>query len=163
MDFVCVGKIVNTHGIKGEVRLLSDFLEKDLVFKAGFKVYIGDAKEELVIKSYRKHKQFDMLLFEGIDNINLVLKYKGKRVYINKRDLNLGEGEFILEDLIGMKVRCDDQYLGVVKDILVTKAGYLLQVTFAKNYYIPYNNNYIKQVDGQAKIVYGKNIKDLIL
>ena len=85
-NLIYIGKIVNTHGIKGEVRLLSNFLEKDLIFKNGFKVYIGSKKEEQVINTYRPHKLFDMLTFKGVDDINLVLKYKGEKVYINKAD-----------------------------------------------------------------------------
>ena len=163
MNLICVGTIVNTHGIKGEVRLLSSFEEKTRVFKEGFKVYIGEEETEETIQTYRRHKQFDMLTFVGINDINDVLKYKGKKVYINKDDLALKDNEYLLEDLIGMNVVCDGDVLGIVSDIFETKAGKLLYVTFAKNYYIPYNNYYIKQVDVQMKTIYGKHIKDLIL
>lgn len=163
MNLIYVGKIVNTHGIKGEIRLISNFEEKTLVFKENFRIYIGEEKEEQVIQTYRVHKQFDMLTFKGIEDINLVLKYKGKKVYINKEDLNLKEDEYILEDLIGMKIICDKEELGVVSDIYDNKAGKLLYVSFAKNYYIPYNNYYIKQVDVQKKEIHGENVKDLIL
>ena len=104
MNLIYIGKIVNTHGIKGEVRLLSNFEEKDLIFKEGFKVYIGSMNEEETINTYRHHKQFEMISFKGINDINLVLKYKGKKVYINKDDLNLKDDEYLLEDLIGMKI-----------------------------------------------------------
>lgn len=163
MNLIYVGKIVNTHGIKGEVRLLSSFEEKNLIFKSDFKIYIGDDHEEQTINTYRRHKEFDMLTFKGIEDINLVLKYKGKKVYINKEDLNLKEDEYILEDLIGMKIICNNEELGIVSDIYDNKAGKLLYVSFAKNYYIPYNNYYIKQVDVQKKEIHGENIKDLIL
>ena len=163
MNLIYVGKIVNTHGIKGEVRLLSNFEEKSLIFKPDFKVYIGANHEEQTINTYRHHKEFDMLTFKEIEDINLVLKYKGKKVYINKEDLNLKEDEYILEDLIGMKIICNNEELGVVSDIYDNKAGKLLYVSFAKNYYIPYNNYYIKQVDVQKKEIHGENIKDLIL
>ena len=163
MNLIYVGKIVNTHGIKGEVRLLSNFEEKSLIFKPDFKVYIGDNHEEQTINTYRHHKEFDMLTFKEIEDIDLVLKYKGKKVYINKEDLNLKEDEYILEDLIGMKIICNNEELGVVSDIYDNKAGKLLYISFAKNYYIPYNNYYIKQVDVQKKEIHGENIKDLIL
>lgn len=163
MNLIYVGKIVNTHGIKGEVRLLSNFAEKNLIFKPDFKVYIGSADEEQIINTYRQHKNFDMLTFKGISDINQVLKYKGEKVYINKEDLALKEDEYILEDLIGMEIICDNEKLGIVSDIYANKAGKLLYITFAKNYYIPYNNEYIKQVDVQKKEIHGENIKDLIL
>ena len=63
MKYVYIGKIVNTHGIKGELRILSDFKYKDKVFKSNMLIYIGKDKIEEKIVSYRKHKNFDM---EGI-------------------------------------------------------------------------------------------------
>ncbi len=163
MNLISIGKIVNTHGIKGEVRLLSNFAEKKLIFKKGFPIYIGEEKQKEIIQTYRHHKQFDMLTFEGTSDINEVLKYKGKKVYINKDDLHLKEEEYLLEDLIGMKIISKGEELGIVNDILDTPAGKLLSVAFAKNYYIPYNNVYIKQVDARKKEIHGENIKDLIL
>lgn len=163
MNLIYIGKIVNTHGIKGEVRLLSNFEEKDLIFKEGFKVYIGSMNEEETINTYRHHKQFEMISFKGINDINLVLKYKGKKVYINKDDLNLKDDEYLLEDLIGMKIINNEEQLGTVTDIYDTKAGKLLYISFAKNYYIPYNSNYIKQVDVRRKEIQTENVKDLIL
>ena len=163
MNLIYIGKIVNTHGIKGEVRLLSNFEEKDLIFKEGFKVYIGSMNEEETINTYRHHKQFEMISFKGINDINLVLKYKGKKVYINKDDLNLKNDEYLLEDLIGMKIINNEEQLGTVTDIYDTKAGKLLYISFAKNYYIPYNSNYIKQVDVRRKEIQTENVKDLIL
>ena len=163
MNWIYIGKIVNTHGIKGEVRLLSNFSKKALVFKKDFKIYIGEEKEEEIINTYRPHKQFDMLTFQGINDINKVLKYKGKKVYMNREELFLEENEFLLEDLIGMKIICNNESLGSVHDIIDNKAGKLLQITFAKNYYIPYNNYYIKKVNLKTKEIYTENIKDLIL
>ena len=163
MNLIYVGKIVNTHGIKGEVRLLSNFEEKDLVFKKDFKVYVGDERKELIINSYRPHKEFDMLTFRGIEDINQVLKYKGKKVYIDKEDLHLKEDEYLLEDLIGMNIICDKEVLGVVSDIYEAPQGKLLYITFAKKYYIPYNNYYIKEIDTKKKEIHAENIKGLIL
>lgn len=163
MNLIYVGKIVNTHGIKGEVRLLSNFEEKELVFKKDFKVYVGDERKELIINSYRPHKEFDMLTFRGIEDINQVLKYKGKKVYIDKEDLHLKEDEYLLEDLIGMEIIFDGEVLGVVKDIYEAPQGKLLYITFAKNYYIPYNNYYIKEIDTKKKEIHAENIKGLIL
>lgn len=65
MDYIKIGKIVNTHGIKGEVRLLSKFPYKDKVFVKDMNIYI-DKKYKEVINSYRKHKNFDMITFSRI-------------------------------------------------------------------------------------------------
>ena len=84
MNYIYVGKIVNTHALKGEIRIISDFEYKDRVFIVNNRLYVGEKKEELIIETYRVHKQFDMIKFKGIDNINDVIKYKGNKVYIDK-------------------------------------------------------------------------------
>ena len=53
MDYIFIGKIVSTHGIKGEVKIISDFFEKDKIFKKGFKLYITPLYHEEVINTYR--------------------------------------------------------------------------------------------------------------
>ena len=108
-----LGKVVNTHCIKGEVRILSNFKYKDVVFKKGSHLFIlGD---ELVINSYRVHKGYDMVTFEGIKDINEVLKYNGKKVFIKKDDYNFPG--ILNEDLIGTLVVCEGRKIGIVKEI----------------------------------------------
>lgn len=148
MDYIFIGKIVNTHGIKGEVRILSEFDKKELVFKKGFNIYIGSEHEKKVINSYRVHKNYDMVTFIGINDINDVLKYKGSKVYINRNDLNLNENDFLIQDLINLKVISGNQPYGIVKDIMQNKANILLQIeNNAKIYYIPYVKEYINEVN----------------
>ena len=89
MKYLYIGKLVNTHGIKGEVRILSKFRYKDKVFNKDFKFYIGKDKKEYIIESYRPHKNFDMFVFKGFNDINLIEHLKGSLVYINKDDLKL--------------------------------------------------------------------------
>lgn len=163
MKYIYVGKIVNTHGIKGEIRILSDFLKKDLVFKKDFILYIGPNKEEEIIKTYRKHKEFDMVTLEGINNINEVLKYKGCNVYINRENLEIEDNNYILEDLIDFEIKDNEKILGKLKDFMYNNGNILLIIEGQKNFYIPYNDYYIKKVDLKNKIVYTENAKDLIL
>ena len=77
MNWIYIGEIVNTHGLKGEVRLLSDFEYKKEAFLLGNKVYIGKNKEEVTIKTYRVHKEYDMFTFENLNTIDDVIIYKG--------------------------------------------------------------------------------------
>ena len=98
-NYVYIGKIVNTHGIKGELRILSDFDKKELVFKNNFNIYIGPSYIKETINTYRVHKEYDMVTLIGYDNINEVLKYKGLNVYINRDDLNLDNNDYIMSDL----------------------------------------------------------------
>ena len=163
MDLVYLGKIVNTHGIKGELRLLSDFDKKDLVFKPGFNIYIGDARRKEVIASYRHHKCFEMITLEGYDNINEVLKYKGMNVYINREDLYLDENDYLLEDLIGLNIKEGTEILGKVVEIVYNGSGTLLVVEGTKKFYIPNNKEFIIKVDFENKEIECKNAKGLIL
>ena len=89
MELVRIGKIVNTHGIKGELRILSDFEFKDKVFKKGVKVYVGKKKKEFIINSYRFHKIFDMVTFEGFNSLYDVEYLKGDFLFVFEEDLTL--------------------------------------------------------------------------
>lgn len=156
MKFINIGKIVNTHGIKGELRILSDFKYKDKVFKKDFKFYIGKDKEELIVNSYRHHKIFDMVTFNDLNDINLVLKYKGKEVYINEEDLDL-DGEIYIDNLIGYKVVVGDKDIGVVTDVMHMKANDILRVN---DILIPYVKEFILKIEDNT--IYVKDVGGLI-
>jgi len=163
MDYVYIGKIVNTHGIKGELRLLSDFDKKDKVFKEGFTIYIGDIRRKEVIASYRKHKMFDMITLEGYSNINEVLKYKGMEVFVNREDLDLSKDDYLLSDLIGLTIKEDGETLGKVVEIVYNGSSTLLEIEGTKHFYIPNNSEFIKEVNLEEKVIECKNAKGLML
>lgn len=148
-NFIYVGKIVNTHGIKGEIRILSDFEYKDRVFVPNMKIYIGRKKEEEVIKTYRHHKNFEMITMDGYTNINDVLKYKGLYVYIDKKDLNLASDEVLDSDLINLTVLIDSREKGVVKGIRNSGGNNkILEIeTGNKTILIPYQREFISKID----------------
>ncbi len=162
MDYVYIGKIVGTHGIKGEIRIISNFDKKEKVFIKDMAIYIGNNKDREVINSYRKHKNYDMITLKDINNINDVLKYKGLKVYVLRNDLNLGD-DYILDDLLGMKIVSEGIEYGIVENIFDNNGNTLLQISFEKNYYIPYNSDYIKEVSLENYFIEVKNVKDLIL
>ena len=162
MDYILIGKIVNTHGIKGELRLLSDFDKKEKVFKNNFNIYIGPNHIKETISSYRHHKMFDMITLIGYNNINEVLKYKYMDVYVKRSDLNLNDNDYLLEDLIGMEIIDNNESLGKVIDYQNTNTV-LLKISGVKEFYIPLVDEYIINVDTKNKIINVKNGKDLIL
>ena len=152
MELVRIGKIVNTHGIKGELRILSDFEFKDKVFKKGVKVYVGKKKKEFIINSYRFHKIFDMVTFEGFNNINDVEYLKGDFVYVNEEDLNLKENEILKSKLIG--------FVGKITEIFWAKANDVIRVN--ENILIPYVDEFIEKLDKENKKIYVKNVRGLL-
>ena len=152
MEYMNVGKIVNTHGIKGEVRILSDFSDKT-IFNPGNTLYVGN--DILKITSYRVHKNYDMVTFEGINDINDVLKYKGMDVFIKREDID----GFIIEDLIGYEVYTSKP-VGKV-DRLISNIKYVILV-LDNGSMIPYIDSFIIKVDTDNKRVYIKEIEGLI-
>ena len=162
-EYVWIGKVVNTHGIKGEFRILSNFELKSNVFIPDNHVYIGDDKKEYTILSYRHHKDFEMITVDGINDINQAILLKGKKVYFKRSDLNLNNDDYLIDDLLDCDVIEDDKTLGKVKDIIYNNANILLNVTGIKSFYIPLQGNYITKVDKESKKIYTSNAKDLII
>ncbi len=160
MNYIYIGKIVNTHGIKGEVRILSDFEYKNQIFKKNFKLYIGENKQEYIIETYRFHKIFDMVKFIGFNDINTVINLKGEKVYINKQDIKI-DGYFD-EDIIGLDAYTD-KYIGVVTDIMHNK---LQNILIIKNEnqenLVPYVDEFIEKIDLDNHKIYIKEIEGLI-
>ena len=163
MKYLYIGKIVNTHGIKGEVRLLSNFKYKDRVLKKNMTIYIGESKYKEIISSYRHHKQFEMICMQGYDNINQILKYKGLKVYINKDDLKLAKDEYLDEDLIGLDVKVDNNIIGKIKRIEKYPHQDLIVVKVKeKDCLIPYVSDIIEEVNLNERYIVIKDIKGLI-
>ena len=163
MKYLYLGKIVNTHGIKGEIRILSNFKYKSKVLKKHFKVYIGKNKQEETINSYRPHKQFDMITLEGITNINDVLKYKGSSIFINRNDLVLESGEYLDEDLIGMSVLMNQKNCGTIVRIQQDRYQDKIVVNKEeKEYLVPYVYDIIKEINIKEKTITLEPIKGLL-
>ena len=151
MVYIKIGKIVNTHALKGEVRLISNFEYKDRVFKVGNILYVGHLKTPLEIESYRVHKQFDMVKFVGIDYINDVLKYKGSNVYFNEDDLNLNDNELLNSDFPLMELYNDNAYVGKIEEYRCDNGNEMIRVN---GKYIPYNKDFIERIDKANKKIY---------
>lgn len=152
MEKIYIGKIVNTHGIKGEIRILSDFDYKEKAFKVGSKIYIDD--EEHIIKSYRRHKNYEMITIDEYNNINDVLKFMKKKVYKEKNDLNLSDDEVLDSDLLSYKVVDKNNKSGIIKEIFyASPTNKILRVVFEKEVLIPMNSDMIKIIDKKKKLV----------
>ncbi|UCZ51746.1 ribosome maturation factor RimM [Bacillus shivajii] len=162
-DWLNVGKIVNTHGIRGEVRVISRTDFPETRYAPGSKLYIYDGAKEhkpVIVKTWRKHKQFDLLSFEGFDNVNEVEKYKDKllKVKIDDLDDDMYEGEYYYHEIIGLSVYTDTgTYIGKVKEILSPGANDVWVVKSSeakKEILLPYIDDVIKSVDlDEEKVV----------
>lgn len=157
-EYLNVGKIVNTHGIRGEVRVISqtDFPEER--YKKGAKLTLfkqGVKPLELTITSHRKHKNFDLLTFEGFTNVNEVIAWKESILKIDETQLTaLKDGEFYFHEIIGCDVFTEErQLIGTVKEILAPGANdvWVVQLGDKKEVYIPYIPQVVKEIDVEQK------------
>ena len=108
MNYFNVGKIVNTQGLQGEMRVLSvtDFAEER--FKKGNTLALFDKKD-----------QFDIIKFKGMYHINAIEKFRDFSLKVAEEDLSdLEEGEFYYHEIIGLEVYENDVLLGTIKEIL---------------------------------------------
>lgn len=118
-NLLWLGTIVNTHGIKGEVRVLSDSDSPNDRFKVGNILYYfkNNNKEELIIKTSRLHKQFILLTFEGINNINEIEWIKSSKIYCLKDKLE--NDEYYLSELIDKQVKDQSgEIIGVATSLI---------------------------------------------
>ena len=152
MNRIVLGKYVNTHGIKGEIRIKSSFPYKDKVFKIDNEIIIND--KVYVIKSYRVHKGYDMVTLAGINDINMIPFPKNTLVFID-RDKYLVKNEYIDSDLIGFIVYnnkierevTDIVYLNDNKKLIKTSSGYI-PFELVKNVDLENKRIEIGEVDG---------------
>lgn len=152
MKRIIIGKYVNTHGIKGEIRIKSNFPYKDKVFKIGNEIIID---KPYTITSYRVHKDYDMVTLEGINSINDIIHLKNSLVYV-ERDKYLDNNDYLDSDLIGFKLVNNELNL-VVTDISYINDKKKLLVS--ENKLIPFE--LIDKIDYSNKIIFIKDVMGL--
>lgn len=124
------GKIVGTHGIKGEVRI--DPWCDSPQFLADFdKLYLDDRGETFIEVKSRPHKNITLCKIKGVDNIDDAQRLRGRIVYIDRDDVKLDEGVNFVQDLIGLAVIDADsgENYGKITDVLRTGANDVYEVT----------------------------------
>ena len=156
-----VGKVVNTHGIRGELKILpqTDFPEER--FAKGSRLVLaepeGSRTVPVEVEGARPHKNVYILKLKGYDNINEVLPYKGWMLKVSENERKpLAEGEYYYNEIIGCRVVTDEgQELGVIRDILAPGANHVWVVErpAGKPVLLPVIDDVILEVDVQSKRV----------
>lgn len=162
MNKLYIGKVIGTHGIKGEIKVLSDVEVSDKAIKPNNTIYFENDDKEYKIASVRVHKGAYLVLLDGYNNINDVLFLNKKKVYINREDV-LSDDEYVLSDLIGFQVILDDKELGTIKDYENNNSYATFLVEGEKRFYLPNVSEYVTNIDLKSKKVYTKNVEDLII
>ena len=155
MTKLYIGKIVNTHGIKGELRIKDNLTikQRNEIFKIGSNLIIEDKSYK--ITSYRIHKDYDMVTFLGFTNINEVLFLKGKKVYKSKNEINLNNEDILDSELITYKVKTTDNIEGKILDIEETGNNYkILRLLINNNeVLVPYHKDFVKINSNKKEVI----------
>ncbi len=168
MEFLTVGQIVRTIGLKGEVKIYPSTHFRDTRFKKGGRVFLlnekGEVEKELTIKMHRTNGNCDNLIFEEISSIEEAEKINKKYLYVEKNPEILGKNEYFYSDLIGMKVSFDNgKDIGVVKAIEEYSAYATLRVKSQnKDVLIPFVNAFVKDVSLENKQIVINFIEGLL-
>lgn len=156
-DLSQIGKIVNTHGIKGELKVIpltshvNAYLNLDTIY-----LLENDFPKAYSLKHIRKVKNYWLYQLESFTNINQVLHLKGKTVYLEDQLLvPLQEGEFFIHDLIDAKVyNTKKEYLGVITNYFETGANGVCEVSSKKgDFLFPTTQEVLLEIHPEKKIV----------
>lgn len=154
MNYFKVGKIVNTQGLQGELRVLSVTDFADERFKKGSQLALFTPEDHLVktveIASHRKHKNFDIIKFKNHYHINEVEKYKEHILKVAEDKLSdLAEDEFYYHEIIGLDVYENEVLLGQIKEILQPGANdvWVVKRQGKRDLLLPYIPSVVLEVD----------------
>ncbi len=117
LEFITVGPIVNTHGIRGEIKLLPQGVEAELL--RGCKTLYINAVP-CAVEFSRVHKGCLLVKLVGVDDMDTALTYKNKTVTIRRKDVKLPKGVFFDQELLGITARDAEtgEELGKVEEVL---------------------------------------------
>lgn len=154
-DILQVGVITSTHGVRGEVKVFptTDDAER---FKRLKEVLLDTGKEQITleIEGVKFFKQFVILKFKGIDNINDVEKYRQKSLYVTRKNaVRLKKDEYFIADLIGLKVLDEEEKeIGRLEDVMETGANdvYVIRMSDGKELLLPAIKQCVLAVDMEA-------------
>lgn len=152
MSNIYIGVVTTTHGIKGELKIKSNFQYKEKIIKKGNTLIIDN--EKYLIKTHRIHKNIDMVTLNNFTNINEVLYLLKKKVYFNEDDLILKDNEILDKDLINFTVKSTDNQIGKIIEIFnASKDNKIMRIMFEKEVLIPFNSPMLKNINKEKKEV----------
>lgn len=158
MKKILVGKITGVFGIKGELKVLSDFEMPEKVFKKDNKIFLND--EVHSITRVRFHKNKYLIEIDNLKDINLVNKYRNSNVYTTFSDLELKPEEYLLNDLLNLDIYNEDKIIGKVTKVIDSKQNPLIKVN--DDFYIPLKSKFIKKISIIEKKIICENLEELM-
>lgn len=155
-QFLEIGRLINTHGIKGEMKL--EMWCDDIEYLKQFKTLYLDSsgRDGLKLVSARPQKNHAIVKFAEITSIDMAEKLKNSIVYCNRDDAEIDEGANYIQDLIGcavVDVETNEAY-GSVADVVNYGASDILDVVKGKkHHYIPVIPDIVKEIDTECEII----------
>ena len=148
-EYVEAGRIVNTHGVTGEVKI-EVWLDSPEYFRTFKRLFLNG--EEKKILSARPHKQFVIARLEGVDDLNAAMALKGKTVEVLRADAHLKDGEFFVQDILGFTVVDEDGHtVGKLVDAFETPASMLYVVRGESEHLIPAVREFIVGINAEKE------------
>lgn len=149
-DHICIGIIINTHGIRGEVKV--EPLTFDLHrFSQLNQVLLGEDGFQVSLEASRSDNRFVYLKFKEYNNINDVIKFKNQKIYISEKErLELPKDHFYEDDLLGKEVLDENSnLLGKVMEIIDNPANWILVIKDSNNNtaYVPFVKSFVKSIE----------------
>ncbi len=160
--YIEAGRIVGTHGLRGEVRI--DPWCDSAEFLCGFKKLYDAQGELLKVKRARVHKNIAVVQLEGTDTVEQADALRGRIVFIDRNDARLPEGVNFIQDLIGLRVEDADSgtFYGEVTDVLKTGANDVYQVSMdGRDYLVPVIPDVVVEKDIDGGVIKIRPIKGI--
>ncbi len=158
-DYIEIGKVVNTFGIKGELKIVSESDFVDYRYAVGKTIYLKlrSIIKEVKVSSFRIHKGNILITLDNLFDINEVEKYIGAVVLADKSDTPpLEDGEFYIDDVVGLDAyNVDGEKIGIVTDVIIIPANDLIEIELlnGKKELLPYVDEYILEITDDKIIV----------
>ena len=165
-EYLEIGKIVNIHGLKGDVKVMPWCDEPELLCDFD-RLFIDRDKKEIAVEDARVFKNTVIMRFEGCTSPEEAEKLRNKVLYIHRDDLELEEGVYFIQDLIGLKVIDADngKVYGTLKDVSQTGANDVYEVydeEAKKSYWIPAIPDVVIETDVEGGIMKIRPLEGLL-
>ena len=150
-QYIEAGRIVNTHGVAGEVKI-EVWLDSPQFLKSFKRCFID--RREVKLLSARVHKGFLIAKLENVEDVNAAMALKGRTVFIDRADARLPKGAFFLQDIIGASVVDESgSEIGKLVDVMETPASNVYVVKGEREHLIPAVPEFILSTDADNGII----------
>jgi len=158
MEYLKIGTIVNTRGIKGELKIKSFTDFQSDRYQIGNQIYILYENKylEFTILTYKSHNNMDLIVLKGYEDINLIERYKGCDIFVSSdSEITLMEDEYHLSEIVGLKVYQNGVIIGEVYDVKAFPQGDYIDLLLETKEHalIPFRDEFIKDVDLENEFI----------